>query len=243
MNYEVFTLNQRLDLIDQVASLDELTWPVFSQSSDAVSWLQLYDILSEYVLVLVQNDSVIAVGFTVPISWNQTPDGLPDSIESILQQGITLKVRAEQANTLVPIGALVDPKIQGAGLSSIVLKEMKKLAHQLGLKSLVVPVRPNKKSQYPIQSIASYASWRREDGFFYDPWLRVHERLGAEVIRIAQCTLTVRGNLSDWAKWTNMVFPETGQYVVPGALSTVDVDKDADIAVYKEPNVWMLHPM
>jgi hypothetical protein len=243
MNYEVFTLKQRPDLFAQVSSLDERSWPLFSQHSDAVSWLQLYDILSEYALVLTQNDSVIAVGFTVPVLWNQQPDDLPDTIESILKQGITLKVRKEQANTLIPIGALVDPKVQGVGLSSIVLKEMKKLANQLGLKSLVVPVRPNKKAQYPIQSISSYASWRREDGYFYDPWLRVHEKLGAEVVLIAECTLSVRGSLSDWSKWTNMTFPESGQYVVPGALSTLDVDKDLDTAVYREPNVWMLHPM
>jgi hypothetical protein len=199
--------------------------------------------LSEYVVVLVQNNNVIAVGFTVPVVWDQKPEGLPQSIESVLQQGLALKKRGEQANTLIPIGALVDPKVQGVGLSSIVLKEMKKLAYGLGLKSLVVPVRPTKKAQYPMQSISSYANWRREDGYLYDHWLRVHERLGAEIIHIAQCTLTVRSDLSTWSKWTNMIFPVSGQYVVPGALSTVDVDKDLNIAVYREPNVWMLHPM
>ncbi|NQZ11835.1 MAG: hypothetical protein HRT35_32180, partial [Algicola sp.] len=243
MNYEVFTLNQRPDLIEQVARLDEQSWPTFSQHSDAVSWVQVYDILSEYALVLTQNDTVIAVGFTVPVVWNQKPDGLPQSIESILQQGLALKKRSAQANTLIPIAALVDPKVQGVGLSSIVLKEMKKLAYGLGIKSLVVPVRPTSKSQYPMQSMSSYANRRREDGYFYDHWLRVHERLGAEIIHIAECTLTVRSDLSHWSKWTNMEFPESGSYVVPGALSTVDVDKDLNIAVYREPNVWMLHPM
>ena len=226
-----------------MASLDERSWPVFSQNSDAISWPQLYDVLSEYALVLVKNDRVIAVGFTVPVLWNQKPEGLPDSIESIIRQGIALKERAAQANTLIPIAALVDSKVQGMGLSSIVLKEMKTLAYGLGLNSLVVPVRPTNKAKYPAQSIASYANRRREDGFFYDNWLRVHERLGAEIIHIAECTLTVRSDLSNWSKWTNMDFPESGQYVVPGALSTVEVDKDLNIAVYREPNVWMLHPM
>ena len=37
------------------------------------------------------------------------------------------------------------------------------------------------------------------------------------------------------------VFPETGTYVVPGALVPVEIDRERDEGVYVEPNVWMHH--
>ena len=243
VDYQVFSLSERSDLIEQVANLDNNSWPVFLQNSDAVSWSSFYSELSDYVLVLTQSDNVIAVGFTVPVTWNQKAEGLPQSIESVIQQGIKIKEIGETSNTLIPVGALVDSKVQGKGLSSIVLKEMKKLANSLNIDTLVVPVRPTKKSSYPLQSIHSYAHWRREDGLLNDPWLRVHERLGAEIIHISECTLQVNSDLSNWSSWTNMVFPESGQYIIPGALSYIEVDIASNLGVYREPNVWMKHSM
>jgi hypothetical protein len=39
-----------------------------------------------------------------------------------------------------------------------------------------------------------------------------------------------------------MAFPESGDYVFPAGLSTLAVDREADLATYWEPNVWMVHP-
>lgn len=38
-----------------------------------------------------------------------------------------------------------------------------------------------------------------------------------------------------------MVFPESGHYVVPGALVPITIDRERDQGVYVEPNVWMVH--
>ena len=38
-----------------------------------------------------------------------------------------------------------------------------------------------------------------------------------------------------------MEFPESGAYVVPGALVPVEIDREAYQGVYVEPNVWMQH--
>lgn len=40
-----------------------------------------------------------------------------------------------------------------------------------------------------------------------------------------------------------MRFPESGKYVVPGALEPVVIDIESDIGLYIEPNVWMYHPV
>ena len=243
MDYEVYTLSERPDLIGKVASLDNRSWPVFLQNSDAANWHHLYEAFSDYTIILLSNEQVIGVGFTVPVKWSGGITSLPESINGVLEQGLDLLASQEQANTLIPIAALVEPSAQGEGLSARILIEMKSLAKRKGLTSLVVPVRPTYKAKYPLQSIQSYASWMREDGHYYDPWLRVHQKLGAKAIHIANCTLTVNGTIAQWTKWTNMIFPHSGQYVVPGALSTIEVDKAAGVGLYREPNVWMKHPM
>ena len=38
-----------------------------------------------------------------------------------------------------------------------------------------------------------------------------------------------------------MKFPQTGDYVVPGALVPVQIDRERDQGIYVEPNVWMVH--
>jgi hypothetical protein len=39
-----------------------------------------------------------------------------------------------------------------------------------------------------------------------------------------------------------MAFPESGAYVVPGALVPIEIDRECDEGLYLEPNVWMVHP-
>jgi len=83
--------------------------------------------------------------------------------------------------------------------------------------------------------------WRREDGYHYDPWIRTHERLGAEILSPAPKSMTVRGTREEWEEWTDLQFPEDGDYIVPGAL--VPVHFEGGRGTYVEPNVWMRHPV
>ena len=107
--------------------------------------------------------------------------------------------------------------------------------------SLIAPVRPSLKAKYPLIPIDDYATWRRDDGLFFDPWLRVHERIGAGVVAIAAESMRVSGSRKDWEAWTGLSFSTTGAYIVDGALAPVMFDEGVDQGVYIEPNVWMLH--
>jgi hypothetical protein len=49
--------------------------------------------------------------------------------------------------------------------------------------------------------------------------------------------------VAEWEEWTDMAFPQTGEYVVPGALVPVTIDRERDERRYVEPNVWMRHPL
>jgi hypothetical protein len=125
----------------------------------------------------------------------------------------------------------------------VVLGAMKTVAAGRGLGALIAPVRPTLKDSYPLTPMERYVRWERSDGFPFDPWLRVHRRLGAEYLRVAPRSMVITGTVSEWEEWTGMLFPESDTYVVPGALSPVVMDLERDLGVYEEPNVWMRHPV
>ena len=118
---------------------------------------------------------------------------------------------------------------------------MRETAASLGLSDLIAPVRPNQKSRYPLTPIERYITWKRPDGFPLDPWLRVHARLGAEIVRVCERSMTIPGTVAEWESWTGLSFPDSGEYVVPDALVPITIDREADQGLYVEPNVWMRH--
>ena len=81
----------------------------------------------------------------------------------------------------------------------------------------------------------------RPDGSLFDPWLRVHEQAGAESLGVAPASMQVTGTVAEWKGWTDMAFPGSGRYVVPGALVPVEIDLELNEGVYVEPNFWMSH--
>jgi hypothetical protein len=83
--------------------------------------------------------------------------------------------------------------------------------------------------------------WERDGGLPFDPWLRVHRRLGAKFLKVAPKSMVIAGTISEWEEWTGMRFPESAAYVVPGALQPVVMDLGRDLGSYEEPNVWMRH--
>ena len=87
--------------------------------------------------------------------------------------------------------------MQGRGLSRLALRAMTAIARAHGLGALIAPVRPNWKERYPLAPI-DRCSWRRPDGLLFDPWLQVHERLGAVVLKPEPHSLRITGTVGEW---------------------------------------------
>jgi hypothetical protein len=138
---------------------------------------------------------------------------------------------------------MVPRDIQGRGVSAAAVKAMGEIALRHGLGSLIAPVRPSGKERYPLVSIERYAQWRRPDGLLFDPWMRVHERLGAVMLKPQPRSLRITGSIAEWEQWTGMLFPESGDDWFPGSLSTLSIDCDEGSGAYCEPNVWMKHAL
>jgi hypothetical protein len=53
--------------------------------------------------------------------------------------------------------------------------------------------------------------------------------------------MTIRGTRADWEEWTKLKFPQSGEYIIPGALNPMKMNVEKDEGVYIEPNVWLVH--
>ena len=65
--------------------------------------------------------------------------------------------------------------------------------------------------------------------------------VGAEIAKVRRVDAHP-GTVAQWEEWTELAFPDSGSYVVPGALVPVEIDRERDQGLYLEPNVWMVHP-
>jgi GNAT superfamily N-acetyltransferase len=208
-------------------------WPeiVFHDALSSEYWSRIYTERPEFQFALVEDGVVLAEGNSIPVS------GLPASWREAFPNAFG----NESPDRLCALAILVDPDHQGKGLSRLMLEHMRGLARERYWE-LVAPVRPSLKDRYPLTPIEHYVEWRRPDGLLFDPWLRSHERLGAELLGIAEDSLVVEGSVAELAEWAGLELPESGSYVVPGALVPVEVDLERDRGTYREPNVWMRHP-
>jgi len=238
----IVTLAQRADLEKRVRRLDPDVWPTFMLQNEMASkyWRRLYTTFPEYQFALCDSEEeVIASGHSIPIDWDGSIANLPESWEAVLEKGFLDNERHLQPNAIALLSIAVAPDHQKKGLSSLVLSAIKSLGANHGLAELIAPVRPTYKSRYPLTSMEDYIKWRNAKGAPYDPWLRVHWRQGAEILKIAPRSLIITGTVAEWEKWTDMIFPESGNYIIPGALQPVAIDREKDIGHYEDPCVWM----
>jgi GNAT superfamily N-acetyltransferase len=200
-------------------------------------WHRLRHELPELQLVLWDEgrDAVVGHARTIPA---RAAEGLPGGVDDLLETWFGGDAPPEP-DVLSAMVAVVDRQHQGRGLSSVLIRAMRDLARRDGFPALIAPVRPTWKDRYPLIPMERYVSWRRGDGLLFDPWLRVHERLGAELLEVCPESMRVEAGSDDWEKWTGLAFPDDGDYVVPGAL--VPVRFEGGRGTYVEPNVWMRH--
>jgi hypothetical protein len=213
--------------------------PEYNNHGDVLNanWGGLTEQYPDFQFHLVDGDTIMARARSIPIRWDGTVDDLPDGIDGAIARGFD----EGGANVLCAMVIMVPRDVQSRGVSAAALAAMRDIAERNGLESLIAPVRPNWKERYPLAPIERYAAWRRDDGLLFDPWLRVHERLGATILKTEPHSLRITGTVAEWEEWVGLAFPESGDYVFPQGLATLQIDRDEDVGRYWEPNVWMKH--
>jgi GNAT superfamily N-acetyltransferase len=243
VSYAVFTHVERPDLAERAAESGGEVWPEYNRHGDVVNqhWhsMRIEHPELQFVFYDEENDELVAEGHTLAIPWDATEGGLPAGFDGIFESAFG----EEPKTALCAMAAEIWPQRQGGGLAARLLEAMGDLGRAYGYTDLLACVRPSFKDRYPLAPIGEYARWRRADGQPFDPWIRVHVRMGAEIMRPEPESLKISGTVAEWEEWTQMAFPASGEYVFPDGLATVAIDRDADIGLYYEPNVWLRHAL
>lgn len=202
----------------------------------------------EFGLVAVdpaEPERPVARAFCVPFAFRdgrssraELPD---DGWDAVIRWGLEDLFLGRLPNAVSALEIMVTPRLQGHGVSRLMLTAMCDNVRRLGYRDLYAPLRPTEKDKEPLTPFAKYAARRRADGLPFDAWVRVHVRAGAEIVKIAPRSMIVAGTIAEWREWTGLPFDQSGPAIVPGALSPIHVSLEQDHAVYVEPNLWVHH--
>lgn len=230
----------RPDLLER--RFEELTRPTFpaymnENEPGNLYWSRLYTDFPDFQVALVDGDELLAEAHAIPLPWDGSLEDLPAGWD----EGFVRAMTSDRPHdALMAIAISVAPSQQGRQLSSRMIRSFTDNARQAGLENgVIAPVRPTWKERYPLIPIETYIEWRRDDGSHFDPWIRIHERVGGEIVAAAPRSMTIHGSAAEWEEWTGMPFPDDGTYVFPGCLAPVTFIEG--IGTHVEPNVWVLH--
>src|SRR5829696_7918775 len=242
--FEVVSLDARPELTLPALELLAVGWPEFMQHDPVAERHQARlatELAGFQALLLDDKDELAALGVAIPFAWDGTLAGLPAGWDAVVARGVADLDAGRRPTALSALSVTVAPARRRQGLSRLVIQALKDTAARAGLGTLLAPVRPSGKSAYPLTPMERYVHWARPDGTPFDPWLRTHWRLGGEVLAVCPASMEITARVAAWEAWTGLAFPETGPYVVPGALVPVAIDRERDRGRYVEPNVWVRH--
>jgi hypothetical protein len=208
MNLTIVPLTERPELESGLWDDDIMNaWPAF-MLEDPIANLyfgpERLERFHDYVLVAFDATApevVLGRGFSVPFCLGrdvhrpELPDGGWDTVVRWADQDYTL---GRVPNAVSALEITLHPNLLGHGHSKQMVAVMKANAARLGCSDLYAPVRPSHKHLEPLTPMQEYVQRVRADSLPSDPWLRVHVRLGGEIVKAAPCSMTVAGTLDAW---------------------------------------------
>jgi len=240
-NLRIVPYREQPELADQLASLEAESFPKFIEE-DAV-WAEVsphfYDEFGDFQSFMVDdsNGALVAALNNVPFNWDGNPDHLP-GYHDMLQGAVKDWQAGKKPNTLSGVQMIVSPDYRAQGVPELMVGETDRMIKENGITSLMVAVRPTLKEKYPLVPIEEYAGWKRDDGLPFDPWLRSMARMGMQYFSPAPESTVIEDTVAKWEEWTGMEFPVSGEYWLPGGLSTLLIDVENDNGRHCEPHVW-----
>ncbi len=241
-NYRLVTGDPSIH--DWQRQLDDLTWPLFllQDIKKEGSWAFIYEHFLAYQFAYFDGEKLVGVGNSLGLFYDGSMEDLPakglDWAAKKSKEDIENNV---SPNIMIAVQIMLHPQYKNLGLSYLMVNTMKEIGKSQGFSCIALPVRPTLKRQFPFLSMEEYINQKDNGGLPFDPWLRVHTKLGATLIGPCNESMYVSGSIEDWSQWTGLKIDSPGIYAIEGALLSITVDTMNDTISYYEPNVWMVY--
>jgi hypothetical protein len=242
--HALLSVEERPDLWRPMTEVSAALWPEFMLNDPVAGehWDRLPDDFPAFQLALLdERGDIVAANNSAPLAWDGTDDGLPAGWDDQLLRSVSGHDAGTPPEALGALQVTVHRDRQGSGYSGVMVNAMRANAAAHGFRAVIACVRPTDKVRYPLIPIEAYAGWTREDGLPFDPWIRLHVRLGGRLARPSPASMRIEGTVADWREWTGLDLPGSGDYLPDGAAAPVAIDLAADRGVYLDPNVWVVH--
>ncbi len=245
-------------MFNQVPLTDSLTnffasgWPPFIWHDPVMqeAWPKWFHFFPEFQCAMRTDDGKLAATVhAVPLRWTAPFEMLPDGMEMyesgwdwVIEQSIEDYLYGRQPNVLSAAAIVVAPEMQGQGLAGEAVKHLKYLAKQHGFKALIAPLRPSEKRFFRDMDIKDYIAMRKSGTDLpFDPWIRLHVKLGARIVKPCLESVIISESLDKWTQWTGVTFDQSGLYPIPGGDEPLIVDVEANQGDYSASGVWVVH--
>ena len=172
-----------------------------------------------------------------PMEWDGDPRTLPEGGWTELIERAEAGFERRPAYAFA-VGASVREELRGTGVAGELLTALRDRALSLGYRGLVAPVLPSARWRCPRLTTAAYAALRLPDMRHFDPWIRVHERIGGRIIGSCPISATFRAPRSDWERWFGVRLPSSGSIVLEGAG---ELELAFDTGLLIQESIWILH--
>lgn len=192
----------------------------------------------QYYLI---SDRAEVIGFmnTVPFHFSGPISELSDNgWDWMLAKGITDYEQNIEPNYLGGLQIIIRKEFQSQGFSKKIISYAKQVIKNSRFNNLVIPIRPTKKFEYPSMSMDDYMSLKSENKIF-DPWIRTHIKSGAEVIKVCNNAMNIKGDIPFWESILETSIITSGKYLPYGALNFAVINVENNVGEYREPNIWI----
>ena len=190
---------------------------------------------------------LVAHGIATRIRWDADPEHLPRGWTGAVRQSYEEGVlRSDVPTTLVGLFIFVGEAFREFGWAADVVEAMKRVAAESGLRELVIPLRlPTRYEHRNVEApYEEFALRKRDDGAYCDHWLRLHVRLGAEVIGVCASSHQHAMHPDDLRRQIECgPIERTGEYTVTwnGESYRAFVDLEREFALINQGCVWVRH--
>jgi len=218
-------------------AIEDVVWPTFNQFAEGSIAVD-YDPRFHLVVEKIDDGSLVATIDGIEMQWDGDSKTLPvRGWTEIVEKGISGENIGGE--WVAALGTSVLPEYQQFGLSKKLLEEMVRKVKNLGYKGLVAPVRPIYRWRMLDVSLDQYVNARTSSGEHFDPWIRIHERIGGKIIGVCPGSAVFTAPVLDWSDWSQMKLPKGGQIIVPNAINYLEIENG--IGTLREDSVWVLH--